>query len=76
MERLIPSGTSAAARAGWKPAALAEAFLAGGARFLQLRDKRAAGGPLLDDATALAAAAPSRISSRMLYFKFFRKTGR
>jgi thiamine-phosphate pyrophosphorylase len=37
-----------AARAGWTPADLSRAFLDGGARFLQLRAKRSASGPLLD----------------------------
>jgi thiamine-phosphate pyrophosphorylase len=37
-----------AARAGWTPVDLARAFLDGGARFLQLRAKTLASGPLLD----------------------------
>jgi len=43
----------AAARAGWTPVALAQAFLDGGARFLQLRAKTMAGGQLLETAAAM-----------------------
>jgi thiamine-phosphate pyrophosphorylase len=47
----------AAATAGWRPIDLATAFLNGGARFLQLRAKSMAGGPLLDTAAAIAELA-------------------
>jgi len=46
-----------AARAGWTPPALAHAYLAGGARFLQLRAKHAASGLLLEWCDAIAADA-------------------
>jgi thiamine-phosphate pyrophosphorylase len=42
-----------ARREGWNPLDLASAFLDGGARFLQLRAKRAASGELLDLASAV-----------------------
>jgi len=47
----------AAARAGWRPVDLARAFIAGGARFLQLRAKTMPGGQLLDTASAIVALA-------------------
>jgi len=47
----------AAARAGWLPLDLARAFVDGGARFLQVRAKTMAGGPLLDLASAIVEAA-------------------
>ncbi|HJZ70659.1 MAG TPA: thiamine phosphate synthase [Vicinamibacterales bacterium] len=47
----------AAARAGWQPIDLADAFLAGGARFLQLRAKSMPSGPMLDTAAAIVAHA-------------------
>ena len=47
----------AAARAGWQPLDLARAFLDGGARFLQLRAKTLASGPLLDLAAAVTELA-------------------
>jgi thiamine-phosphate pyrophosphorylase len=47
----------AAARAGWQPIDLARAFLDGGARFLQLRAKTMASGPLLELAAAVAEIA-------------------
>jgi len=47
----------AAARAGWRPLDLARAFLDGGARFLQLRAKTMASGPLLELAAAVTALA-------------------
>lgn len=43
-----------AERAGWAPRALGRAYLAGGARLLQLRAKDLASGPLLDLAAAMA----------------------
>src|SRR4051812_44510755 len=43
----------AAARAGWQPVDLAQAFLNGGARFLQLRAKTMASGALLEMASAI-----------------------
>ena len=43
----------AAAAAGWPPLDLAQAFLDGGARFLQLRAKSMASGPMLDTAVAI-----------------------
>ena len=43
----------AAARAGWRPMALARAFLDGGARFLQLRAKHLSGAEFLATATAM-----------------------
>jgi thiamine-phosphate pyrophosphorylase len=43
----------AAARAGWQPVDLAQAFLNGGARFLQLRAKTMASGALLETASAI-----------------------
>jgi thiamine-phosphate pyrophosphorylase len=46
-----------AARAGWTPPALAHAYLAGGARFLQLRAKHAPSGVLLEWCDAIAADA-------------------
>jgi thiamine-phosphate pyrophosphorylase len=46
-----------AERAGWTLIDLAAACVAGGARFLQLRAKHAAGGVLLDAATRLAGLA-------------------
>jgi thiamine-phosphate pyrophosphorylase len=49
--------TDVAANAGWAPIDLAEAFLNGGARFLQLRAKTVASGPFLDLATAIAERA-------------------
>jgi len=42
-----------AARAGWPPVDLANAFLNGGARFLQLRAKTMGGAALLDTAAAI-----------------------
>jgi thiamine-phosphate pyrophosphorylase len=47
----------ASVRAGWRPADLARAFLAGGARFLQLRAKSMAGAELLDTASAIVELA-------------------
>lgn len=47
----------AAARAGWTPIDLTRAFLAGGARFLQLRAKQLAGRIFLDTAAAMVALA-------------------
>jgi thiamine-phosphate pyrophosphorylase len=46
-----------AARAGWRPIDLAQAFLDGGARFLQLRAKTASGAGFLEMAVAIAARA-------------------
>jgi thiamine-phosphate pyrophosphorylase len=46
-----------AARAGWRPIDLAQAFLDGGARFLQLRAKAASGAELLEMAAAIAERA-------------------
>jgi len=46
-----------AQRAGWRPLDLATAFLAGGARFLQLRAKHLGSGEFLDLASAVAEAA-------------------
>lgn len=48
-----------AERAGWTLVDLADAYLAGGARFLQLRAKRAASGWLLDTAAAIVDRAHS-----------------
>jgi thiamine-phosphate pyrophosphorylase len=45
-----------AERAGWRPIDLAHAYLAGGARFLQLRAKSLSGGRFLDLAREIAAA--------------------
>jgi thiamine-phosphate pyrophosphorylase len=50
----------AAARAGWQLLDLANAFLDGGARFLQLRAKAMPGADLLDAATAIVRAAHRR----------------
>ena len=47
----------AAARAGWRPVDLARAFIAGGARFLQLRAKAMPGGGLLETASAIVELA-------------------
>ena len=47
----------AAARAGWPPADLARAFLAGGATFLQLRAKRLGSGAFVDLAFEIVEAA-------------------
>ena len=47
----------AAARAGWDPLQLAQAFLEGGARCLQVRAKHLASGPLLDLSRAVVDAA-------------------
>jgi thiamine-phosphate pyrophosphorylase len=47
----------AAARAEWDPEALAQAFLDGGARLLQVRAKRLASGPLLELSRAIVARA-------------------
>src|SRR2546422_11492329 len=47
----------ASAAAGWMLPDLADACLAGGARFLQFRAKHAAGGWFLDVATAIVARA-------------------
>jgi thiamine-phosphate pyrophosphorylase len=47
----------AAARAGWRPVDLARAFIAGGARFLQLRAKAMPGGELLATASAIVELA-------------------
>lgn len=47
----------AAARAGWRPLDLAAAFLAGGARFLQLRAKSLPGGEFLALASAVVELA-------------------
>ena len=47
----------AADRAGWRPIDLTRAFLNGGARFLQLRAKSMASGPLLDLAAAVVELA-------------------
>jgi thiamine-phosphate pyrophosphorylase len=46
-----------AARAGWQPIDLAQAFLDGGARFLQLRAKAASGARFLEMAAAIGARA-------------------
>lgn len=46
-----------AARAGWSPPALAHAYLAGGARFLQLRAKTTPSGRFLQWCEEIAAAA-------------------
>ena len=46
-----------ALRAGWQPVALAQAFLDGGARFLQIRAKRLGSGALLDLADAIVTRA-------------------
>jgi thiamine-phosphate pyrophosphorylase len=43
--------------AGWAPLDLARAYLAGGARFLQIRAKQLGGAALLDLASAVVAAA-------------------
>lgn len=43
----------AAARAGWSLVDLADAYLEGGARFLQVRAKQASGGALVDLASAI-----------------------
>jgi thiamine-phosphate pyrophosphorylase len=48
-----------AEREAWAPLDLATAYLAGGARFLQLRAKRLAGGALLDLASRVAERAHS-----------------
>jgi thiamine-phosphate pyrophosphorylase len=45
------------ARAGWRPIDLAQAFIAGGATFLQLRAKAMPSGALLETAEAIAALA-------------------
>jgi thiamine-phosphate pyrophosphorylase len=47
----------AAERAGWRPIDLTRAFVNGGARFLQLRAKSMASGPLLDLAAAIVELA-------------------
>jgi thiamine-phosphate pyrophosphorylase len=47
----------AAERCGWRPIDVARAFVAGGARFLQLRAKTMASGALLDLAAAIAEIA-------------------
>jgi thiamine-phosphate pyrophosphorylase len=47
----------AAARAGWRPIDLARAFIAGGARFLQLRAKAMPASELLDTASAIVELA-------------------
>jgi len=47
----------AADRAGWRPIDLARAFVNGGARFLQLRAKSMASGPMLDLAAAVVELA-------------------
>ena len=47
----------ASARAGWTPTDLARAFLAGGARFLQLRAKDLTGAAFLDTAKAIVELA-------------------
>ena len=49
--------TDACARAGWQPLDVARAFLAGGARFLQLRAKSLSGREFLDLASAVASLA-------------------
>jgi thiamine-phosphate pyrophosphorylase len=49
-----------AAGAGWPPLDLAQAFLAGGARFLQLRAKTLGGAEFLELATALVRLAQGR----------------
>jgi thiamine-phosphate pyrophosphorylase len=46
-----------AERAGWRPTDLARAFLAGGARFLQLRAKTLGGADFLETAFAIATLA-------------------
>jgi thiamine-phosphate pyrophosphorylase len=65
LESLYPVlDVDAAAAAGWRPLDLADAFLAGGATFIQLRAKTLAGGALLDLAAALtekASAAGARL---------------
>src|SRR3989442_12911541 len=45
------------ARAGWRPIDLAQAFIAGGATFLQLRAKAMPSGALLETAEAIPALA-------------------
>jgi thiamine-phosphate pyrophosphorylase len=47
----------AATRAGWQPVDLAQAFLNGGARFLQLRAKSIGSGLMLDTAAAIVERA-------------------
>jgi thiamine-phosphate pyrophosphorylase len=47
----------AAARVGWQPVDLARAFVAGGARFLQLRAKATPSGVLMEMAEAIAGIA-------------------
>jgi thiamine-phosphate pyrophosphorylase len=49
-----------AERAGWRPIDLANAYLAGGARFLQLRAKNLPGDRFLELARAIAVAAHER----------------
>ncbi|HEY1910680.1 MAG TPA: thiamine phosphate synthase [Vicinamibacterales bacterium] len=49
-----------AERAGWRPIDLAHAYLAGGARFLQLRGKTLSGERFMALARAIAAAARER----------------
>jgi thiamine-phosphate pyrophosphorylase len=49
-----------AERAGWRPIDLANAYLAGGARFLQLRAKNPPGDRFLELARAIAVAAHER----------------
>jgi thiamine-phosphate pyrophosphorylase len=49
--------TGAAARAGWSPVDLAAAFLAGGARFLQIRAKQVPSGPFLELCDPIVAMA-------------------
>ena len=49
----------AVARAGWQPLDLVRAFLAGGARFLQLRAKHLSGSEFLDLASAVVVLAHS-----------------
>jgi thiamine-phosphate pyrophosphorylase len=52
-----------AARAGWTAAALADAFLDGGVRFLQLRAKSLSGADFLDAAREIVALAHRRGAS-------------
>ncbi|PYR47988.1 MAG: thiamine phosphate synthase [Acidobacteria bacterium] len=47
----------AAAGAGWRPVDLARAFIAGGARFLQLRAKAMPGGAVINDRADIARLA-------------------
>lgn len=59
-----------AARAGWTPPALARAYLAGGARFLQLRAKQAPSGQLLDWCEEMAADARAQYALLVVNDRF------